>query len=78
MCDTLLLYFWVAVVSRVILTESASNVSIGESQGELVINGYYTVIGWRDASTKAISNLNFGILLHLAFSTHNYLANVRK
>ncbi|QDG94561.1 hypothetical protein NIBR502774_18695 (plasmid) [Rhizobium sp. NIBRBAC000502774] len=52
-------------------------VSVGGLQGELVVNGLKTFLGWRDSAQNAISGIRFAIVLHLLFSVHNHVATTK-
>ena len=73
LADTLFSYMLIPISSLLFLTESESTVSIGVSQGELVENGLYTVIGWRHAAENMRGAICFAIALHFLAFIHNYI-----
>ncbi len=77
LADTLFLYAMLVSSSWLFLAENSTMVSVGGSQGELVVNGVKTILGWRDAAQNAISGIRFAIVLHILFSVHNYVATTK-
>lgn len=74
LADTIFSYALVLSFAWLFLTESASSVSVSGSQGELVVNGLYTILGWKNASYCARSAISFAVVLHFLFLIHNYIA----
>ncbi|WP_280171542.1 hypothetical protein [Agrobacterium pusense] len=77
LADTLFLYAMLVSSSWLFLAENSSMVSVGGLQGELVVNGVKTILGWRDSAQNAIRGIRFAIVLHILFSVHNYVATTK-
>ncbi|MND62549.1 hypothetical protein D3C80_538370 [compost metagenome] len=74
LADTVFSHAFILSSSWLFLMQSASSVSVGGSQGEQVVNGLYTVVGWKNASYNAWGAICFAIVLHFAFFIHNYIS----
>ncbi|WP_312361269.1 hypothetical protein [Agrobacterium sp.] len=74
LADAVFSYVIILISSWFFLTENESSVSIGRHQGELVVSGLKTVLGWRVASESAKGAIYLAIVLHFLFFIHNYIA----
>jgi hypothetical protein len=74
LADTIFSYALVLSFAWFFLRESGSSVSVSGSQGELVVNGLYTILGWKNAAYNARGAVSFAIVLHFLFIVHNYVA----
>ena len=74
LADMFFSYSIILSSSLLFLTESESTVSVGVSEGELIINGLRTILGWRHASESARGAICFAIVLHFLFFIHSYIA----
>lgn len=78
LADNLFLYIFTGFAVWLFLTDGTTGVSVAGHEGELVVNGVKTALGWRKATESVKTFILFIIILHILSLLHNYITNRAK
>lgn len=78
LADNLFFYIFTCLTTWIFFTDGTTSVSVAGREGELVVNGVKTALGWRQAAESVRMLILFIVILHILSLLHNYIINVLK